>query len=158
MSVSIIEHKATRYRTAAEIECLVRNFESGLLPRDRWTHQAHLTVALWYSLRHTWPEAVRRVRAGIKRYNEASGITTTRESGYHETLTLFWMRMVRSYLETASRECSLVALANDLIERCGNSRLPLQYYTRARLMSWEARVAWIEPDLKSLDSNRQERN
>jgi hypothetical protein len=150
MSVSVIEHKATHYRTAAEIECLVRNFESCLLPRDRWTHHAHLTVALWYILRKPWAEAVRTVRAAIKRYNEATGIITTRESGYHETMTIFWMRMVRLYLETASRECSLVLLANELMERYANSRLPLEYYTRERLMSWEARAEWIEPDLKSL--------
>ena len=151
MSVSVIEHKLTGYATAAEIECLARNFESCLLPRAHWTHHAHLTVALWYCLRHPWPDAVRKVRAGIMRYNEASGIITTRESGYHETMTLFWLRMVRHYLETASRECSLVALANGLIERYGNSSLPFDYYTRERLMSAEARAGWIEPDLKSLD-------
>jgi hypothetical protein len=151
MSVSVIEHKLIGYRTAAEIECLVRNFESCLLPRDRWTHGAHLTVALWYALRYPWPEAVRALRTGIKRYNEAHGIITTRESGYHETITLFWMRMVRRYLDTAARECSLVALANGLIESYGNSRLPLEYYTRERLMSVEARARWLEPDLKSLE-------
>jgi hypothetical protein len=151
MSVSVIELRTKHYRTAAEIECLVRNFEACLLPRSSWTHAAHLTVGLWYLLRHPWPEAARRVRTGIKRYNEASGIRTTRESGYHETLTLFWLRMVRSYLETASRECSLVALANGLIERYGKSNLPFEYYTRERLMSWEARAAWVEPDLKSLE-------
>jgi hypothetical protein len=151
MSVSVIEYKLNGFRTAAEIECLARNFESCLLPRVHWTHHAHLTVALWYCLRHPWPEAVRRVRTGIKRYNEASGIETTRESGYHETMTLFWLCMVRRYLETVVRECSLVALANGLIERYGNSRLPLEYYTRERLMSAEARAGWIEPDLKSID-------
>jgi len=151
MSVLVLDDKLTGFRTIAEIECLVRNFESCLLPRARWTHHAHLTVALWYCLRHPWPEAVRRVRMGIKRYNEANGIKTTPISGYHETMTLFWLRMVRRYLETASRECSLVSLANGLIERYGNSRLPFEYYTRERLMSAEARASWIEPDLKSLD-------
>jgi hypothetical protein len=151
MSVSVIVPKTTHYESAAEIECLVRNFESCLLPRELWTHGAHLTVGLWYLLRHPWPEAVRRVRAGIKRYNEAGGIITTRESGYHETITLFWLRMVRRYLETASRECSLVTLANGLVERCGKSSLPFEYYTRERLLSWEARTGWVEPDLKSLE-------
>lgn len=151
MSVSVIESRATHYRTAAEIECLVRNFESCLLPRSSWTHAAHLTVGLWYLLRHPWPEAARRVRVGIKRYNEANGIVTTRESGYHETITLFWLRMVRRYLATMSGECSLVALANGLIECYGKSGLPFEYYTRERLMSSEARARWVEPDLKSLD-------
>ena len=156
MSVSVIERKATHYRSIAEIECLVRNFESCLLPRKRWTHPAHLTVALWYALRHPWPEAVRRVRDSIKRYNQASGIITTPESGYHETMTLFWMHMVRLYLATAPHECSLVLLANGLIERCGDSRLPSEYYTRARLMSREARAEWVAPDLKPIGEEERE--
>ncbi|HEV2913406.1 MAG TPA: hypothetical protein VGX92_09000 [Pyrinomonadaceae bacterium] len=151
MSASIIYSETAAYRTTAEIECLVRNFESCLLPRDQWTHRAHLTVALWYLLRHQWPEAVRRTRENIKRYNEAGGILTTRERGYHETITLFWLRMVRLYLETASRECSLVALFNGMVDRYGDKSLPLKFYTRERLMSGEARARWIEPDLKSLD-------
>lgn len=151
MSVLVIDDKLTVFRTAAEIECLVRNFESCLLPRARWTHQAHLTVALWYCLRHPWPEAVRRVRTGIKRYNEASGIKTTPVGGYHETITLFWLRMVRRHLETTEGECSLVTLANGLIRRYANSGLPFEYYTRERLMSAAARARWIEPDLKTLD-------
>jgi hypothetical protein len=155
MSVSVI-HSRTIYRTAAEIECLVRNFETCLLPRDQWTHHAHLTVGLWYLLRHPWPEAVRCVRERIKRYNEANGIITTRESGYHETITLFWLRMVRRYLDDTSHECSLVALFNGLIERCGDKALPLEFYTRARLMSAEARARWVEPDLKSLDEDYRE--
>jgi hypothetical protein len=151
MSAPIVDTEITTYRTAAEIECLVRNFESCLLPRDQWTHAAHLTVALWNLLCHSWPEAVRLTRERIKRYNEANGIITTGESGYHETITLFWLRMVRVYLDEASRECSLVALFNGLVERFENKSLPLEFYTRERLMSREARARWVEPDLKSLE-------
>jgi len=154
--MSVIEGRAVTYRAAAEIECLVRNFESCLLPRDQWTHAAHLTVALWYLLRHSWPEAVRLMRERIKRYNEAKGIIETPESGYHETITLFWLRMVRRFVETPSRECSLVALANGLIERYGNRSLPLEFYTRERLMSREARTGWVEPDLEPLEDEFRE--
>ena len=140
------------YRTPEEVETLVRRFESCALAREEWTHAAHLTVALWYLLYHTWPDAVSLTRDGIKRFNHAHGILTTPTGGYHETLTLFWLKLVRRYLHDASHsDTSLVALANNLILHYAHKDLPLRYYTRTRLFSPEARAGWIEPDLKSLD-------
>jgi len=139
------------YRAIGEILEVVREFEARTLPRERWTHAAHLTVALWYSLQFDWPEAVARVRRGIKRYNEAHGILMTPTGGYHETLTIFWMCHVRAFLESGFNEGrSLVALANDLVRGAGIG-LPLTFYSRELLFSSEARAAWVEPDLKSLD-------
>ena len=138
------------YRTTDEILAVVRGFEARTLARAEWTHAAHLTVALWYALQYDWPGATARVRRGIKLYNEAHGIPATPTGGYHETLTLFWMRYVRSFLEGELNEGrSLVALANDLI-RGASVGLPLTFYTRELLFSPEARAAWVEPDLKPL--------
>lgn len=138
------------YSAASEIESLVSGFESCTLPWPRWTHAAHLTVALWYLLRHDFDEAAGLVRDGIKRYNSANGVETTRERGYHETITLFWLRHVRSFLDESYNEgCSLVRLANRLVEGA-DKNLPLEYYSRELLFSWEARLSWAEPDLKPL--------
>ena len=151
MSAGCVELRK-RFHTSSEVETLIRGFESCALPREEWTHQAHLTVALWYLLRHPWPEAIRLVRAGIQRYNHAHGIITTKERGYHETITLFWMWIVRRYLATISpADCSLVALVGELLARHTDKNLPLEYYSRDLLMSWKARAEWVEPDLKSLD-------
>src|SRR5215208_7184478 len=98
------------FRATEEILALVRRFEDCTLPRAEWTHAAHLTVALWHLLQLDWPEATARVRRGIKRYNAAHGIAPTPTGGYHETLTLFWLRFVRSYLEGERNEArSLVS-------------------------------------------------
>ncbi|HEV7858946.1 MAG TPA: hypothetical protein VGO91_10050 [Pyrinomonadaceae bacterium] len=141
----------TVYRNAAEVLALIRDFKFCTLPRQQWTHRAHLTVALWHQLRYPWPEAVKLMREGIKRYNDAHGIVQTRESGYHETMTLFWMRLVREYLKGAAsgQRCSLASLANELVARHPKN-LPLVYYSRERLMSWEAREHWVSPDLLPL--------
>lgn len=147
--VAIYVEKTT-YRNAAEVLALVRDFRFCTLPREQWTHRAHLTVALWHQLRYPWPEAVKRMRDGIKRYNRAHAIIQTKESGYHETITLFWMCMVREYLSGLPFRCTLAALANGLSERYMDKNLPLKYYSRDRLMSWEARENWLEPDLKSM--------
>ena len=138
------------FRTTEEILALVRRFEDCTLPREGWTHAAHLTVALWHLLQFDWPEASARVRAGIKRYNAAHGIRATPTGGYHETLTLFWLRAVRAFLEAERNEArALVHLANELAATYDKS-LPLSYYTRERLFSPEARARWVEPDLKPL--------
>ncbi len=149
--MSILAPEMTTFRTTGEILALVRRFEDCTLPREEWTHAAHLTVGLWHLLEYDWPEAVARVRAGIQRYNAAHGIRTTPTGGYHETLTLFWLRRVRAFLETGRNEArSLVALANDLADSADKS-LPLKFYTRERLFSAEARAFWVEPDLKGLN-------
>ena len=146
MSVLTLEH--AEFRTTGEILALVRRFEDRTLPREEWTHAAHLTVALWHLLEFDWPEATARVRRGIRRYNAAHGIPTTPTGGYHETLTLFWLRVVRSFLEAERNEArALVSLANELAA-AADSRLPLRHYTRERLFSPEARASWVEPDLE----------
>ena len=147
----VVATETAAFRTTEEILSLVREFEDCTLARERWTHAAHLTVALWHLLQYDWPEAVARVRRGIKRYNAAHGVRQTPTGGYHETLTLFWMRRVRAFLEDGRNEArSLFALANDLAASADAS-LPLEHYTRARLFSPEARARWVEPDLKPLD-------
>ncbi len=91
------------------------------------------------------------MRRGIRRYNAAHGVQTTPTGGYHETLTLFWLRAVRTFLEDGRNEGrSLVSLANELVTTA-DSGLPLRHYTRARLFSTEARASWVEPDLKPVD-------
>ncbi len=146
---------AATFRTAEEILALVRRFADCTLPREEWTHAAHLTVALWHLLEYDWPDAVGRVRRGIRRYNAAHGIKATPTGGYHETLTLFWLRHVRAFLEGGRNEArSLVSLANELAATADKS-LPLEHYTRERLFSPEARANWVEPDLKPLDRGNQ---
>ena len=149
MAIATLDH--VTFRTGEEMFELLRRFEDCTLPREEWTHAAHLTVALWHLLQFDWPEAVARVRHGIKRYNAAHGIVTTPTGGYHETLTIFWLRVVRTFLEAERNEArALVHLANELTATHDKS-LPLAHYTRARLFSPEARANWVEPDLRSLD-------
>lgn len=143
--------RLTIYRSPSEIDSLIHAFQECSLPRSQWTHEAHLTVALWYLFYDSEQEAINAVRNGIKRYNSVQGIETTKDAGYHETLTLFWVRTIRRYLADESRNRSMVNLANGLIAKYADRTLPFTYYTRDRLMSSEARINWVEPDLRSLE-------
>jgi len=112
-----------------EIETLVAAFDAHTLPRKAWTHQAHLTVALWYLARYPRDEATRLIRSGIQRYNDACGVTATETAGYHETITLSYVAFIHCFLERAresnSHGPSLVALANRFFEQHGDRNLPL---------------------------------
>ncbi|MDT4895672.1 MAG: hypothetical protein QOH25_749 [Acidobacteriota bacterium] len=151
MEAVISRERVAPYRSSEEVLRLVREFESCTLPRARWTHHAHLVVALWYLVRHEEAAATRLIRDGIMRYNKVSGIEQTKTGGYHETITLFYIRVIRKFLSTANPDCTLAALATSLIRVCGDKNLPLEYYSRERLMSWEARTGWLEPDVKALE-------
>ena len=150
VSPSSADNKITRYRTLDQIKHLLKGFEAGTLPRREFTHHAHLTVAVWYLIHCPEAEVINRIRDGIQRYNAAQGTEITREGGYHETMTLFWIRVVRRYLAVAGSTGSMVDLANGLIACYGDKNLPLEHYSRELLMSWEARRNWVEPDLKPL--------
>jgi hypothetical protein len=151
MSSEVNCHTEVACRTLDEIEHLISAFEACTLPRERWSHHAHLTVGLWYLVRHEKREATEMIRRNIQKYNRAHGIVTTKTSGYHETITLFFIRVVSKYLKEASTNNSIVALLNGLIDSYGDRNLPLAYYSKERLMSPEARTRWLEPDLKPLD-------
>lgn len=139
------------YEFSAEIARLVREFEECSLPREQWTHAAHLTVALWYLLHHPVPEATNLIRHGIQAYNQSQGIVQTKTGGYHETITLFYIRAIQQYLRHTAPDTPLVELANGLLAAWGDKRLLTRHYSRGLLLSGEARRFWFEPDRQPLE-------
>lgn len=140
-----------KYQTIDEIKNLITSFNNCTLARSKWNHSAHLTVALWYLTQYEQKPAINLIRQSIQRYNAAMNIQTTLTSGYHETLTLFWIYMVHRYLSISDRNSPLVGLSNKLIHTFPDKNLPKEYYIQNLLMSWEARRRWTDPDLKPLD-------
>ena len=139
------------FGSKAEIRDLVDAFERSTLAGPTWNHRAHLVVALWYLVHHGPDEGGERVRAGIQQLNAASGVPQTPSGGYHETITRFYLWAIDRHVRDALPDSSMVDLANALIATWGDKNRPLEYYSRDRLFSWEARTGWVEPDLKELD-------
>jgi hypothetical protein len=134
------------YKSTAEIQSLVERFESCVLEPDDVTHAAHIAISAWYLSRLSASEGARRIRESLLRFVEHHDLKV-----YNETITLFWIRLVSRSLESIDRGRSTEDLANDLIERCGDSKIIFDYYSRERLLSKEAQAEWVEPDLKPLD-------
>jgi hypothetical protein len=137
-----------RYKTEDEIFDIVRRFEDGTISREEWHHAEHLTVALYY-IYHTaeLSDAHEKMRSGIFNYLKAINVDLSKETPYHETITLFWMRAISDFL-TSKNGNSIVDLTNELLENGADKNLPLKFYSRELLFSDRARAEFVAPDLK----------
>ncbi|MGH7466679.1 MAG: hypothetical protein ACRENP_01710 [Longimicrobiales bacterium] len=148
-SAALPAHVVTCAEDARILE-LVAAFEACAVARQAWDHRAHLVYALVMLLRHGQQEGARRIREGILRYNAAQRIEQTLSGGYHESITRFYIWVVQRFVIGADLTEPMHVLARELYARCGDRDLPFQYYSRERLMSWQARTEWVEPDLQVL--------
>ena len=130
---------------------LVEAFLSRTLPKEEWTHEAHLKVGLWHLLHYSPSESIKRLRQSIKQYNVACGIENTETQGYHETITRFYVWLIDRFVQQTNCSGSIDLLGDELINRYGDKSLVFKYYSRDRLMSKQARLNWVEPDLKPLN-------
>jgi hypothetical protein len=134
----------------SQTDRLVRAFLDRSLPKPEWTHEAHLRVGLWHLLQYPPQEALDRLRDGIQQYNVACGVANTDSSGYHESITRFYVWVIDRFLVATDRSRPTDELADALVRECSDKELPLRYWSRDRLLSAEARLRWIEPDLQPL--------
>jgi hypothetical protein len=134
------------YSSDQEIQNLVDQFESKVLPLSQWTHHAHLSVGMYYLYNRTFHESLCLMKAHIICYNEATGGVNSSTGGYHETLTVFWLKILAGFLE-ARRNEPLFKLCNAFLENPLSSKeIPFQYYTKEKLFSVEARAMYLEQE------------
>jgi hypothetical protein len=129
--------------TLQEINHIVEKFRDRTLPISEWTHQAHLVVGLWFSKHYTHEEAVCYLRSGIIAYNNAVGTENSPQKGYHETLTLFWAKVARDFVESHTN-LDLESLCNTfLVSALASKEYPFQFYSREELFSTKARAFFV---------------
>jgi hypothetical protein len=120
------------------------------LPKTRWTHAAHFAATLWIIHCNPELEASREMPHLIRSYNEATGGANTDSSGYHETITQASIRAARAFLSAAPPQALFVTCNSLMRSQLGEPDWLLEYWTRPRLFSVEARRAWVEPDIRGL--------
>jgi len=133
------------FRSDDELQDLVASFEACSFHPSEFRHYQHLAVALWYAWHLPYDAAAERITNGIRRLAETYGKT-----GYHETITLFWLRVVSDFLAKADRGVSVAVIANELTAQCENKNLIFDYYSPELINSAKAKAEWVEPDLKQL--------
>lgn len=136
-------------RTAEQIEQLVRDLEGCTLAPAEFNHHAHMTVAIWYLAHMPLEPATAAMRAAIKRFAAHHG----HQQLYHETITRFWMRLLDHYLQSAAPGAPLADLTERAIAELGSIQPLFRHYSRALVLSEQARREWIEPDLSPLPAS-----
>ena len=122
------------------------------LPREHWTHEAHLAACTWLVRNRADIDIERELPAIISAYNGSVGGVNDETQGYHETITQVYIAGVKAHLAEVGMQLPLHAAVNALLlSPRGRRDLPLQFYSKERLFSVHARRGFIEPDRESLD-------
>lgn len=130
---------------------LAGKFDNRTLSKEDWTHEAHLTVAIWYLSTFDFFEALCRIKSGIIILNHVHGTANTGRSGYHETLTIFWSKVIHEYI-SLNREAPVEQLVNGFLgSPLANKNLPFEFYEKAILLSSGPRSVYSDPHLKEFD-------
>ena len=130
-------------------EELRRAFESCTLPFAFWNHRAHVRMAFLYASQYPFDAALDRMRLSIKAYNASQQVPESLDRGYHETITVAFMGLVRSELTRRGPYPDSEAFCDchsDLLDKS----LLLKFYSKQRLMTAEAKRGFVEPDLGEL--------
>jgi hypothetical protein len=140
------------YKSEKEINDLVKRFEEKTLPKEEWTHKAHLTVGMTFLWNHTPDEAICFLRSDIINYNEAVGKENSPYSGYHETMTLFWVWVMMMFRIQYCKEYNFLEATNAFLSSPYASKdFPMSYYSKDVIVSVRARARWVEPDLLPME-------
>jgi hypothetical protein len=145
------EYRPRLFASDAEIVRIGEGLLACDLPRADWTHEAHLAATIWLLTRRPDVDIDAALPGIIRRYNESVGGVNDDTQGYHETITRVFLHGVRLFLAEADPDEPLHELVNALLlSPRGRRDWPLDFYSRKRLFSAEARRNFIPPDLAVL--------
>ena len=131
---------------------LLQAFEDCTLPMNEWRHRTHVKVAYLFLRSFSLEEATSKMRAGVKALNAVYGVPEGPTSGYNETTTVAFLRIVQSVMVTYSQ----VLPAATADEFCDNhpqllsKHLLRLFYSPERRLHPEAKERFVEPDLTPL--------
>ena len=132
------------YETEAEIEQVVRGFETCATAAADFHHREHLVLAVWYLQTLSKEETVSRMRAGLLQFLDHHGVDRKK---YSEEITVFWVDAVASRLEEMGSETLLVEKVNQILLSFSSTARTAEVSSTARTQA--ARVEGDESLAKS---------
>lgn len=131
---------------------LLEKFSTQDFTEETWTHEMHVRVAFALHRVFDFDQALNEMRNGIQKLNakilaEQTGVP--QQTGYHETLTVAWMQIIRSTINfhDENEDSASFYAAQPQLQTRSIVRL---FYTRDRLLSDEARTQFVSSDLTDL--------
>ena len=133
------------------IDAFLMAFESGTLPGSAFTHAAHIFTGACYVHALGEPAALARMRNRIPAFNLAVGGQNTAISGYHETITVFWIKLLTGFRAAHPTIARALFAHNAVREFAPRRQILGEYYDYDVVSSLEARRSWIPPNLQPFD-------
>lgn len=144
------EYSPRLFERDTDIRALGEGLLACTLPREAWTHEAHLAACLWLLSERPDIDVDAEIAGIISRYNESVGGVNDDTQGYHDSITRAYVAGVRWFL-TVTAETGLTGRVNALLmSDAGRRDWPLRFYSRDLLFSVAARRGFVEPDLATL--------
>lgn len=146
------EYSPRLFERDADIRALGEGLLACALPREAWTHEAHLGACLWLLSERPDIDIDAEIAGIIRRFNESVGGVNDDSQGYHDSITRAYVAGVRLFLSETS-ETGLAARVNALLlSPMGRRDWPLRFYSRDLLFSVAARRGFVEPDIGALET------
>lgn len=143
------DHRPRLFECDADIRRIGEGLIACTLPKDEWTHEAHLAACLWMVRDRPDIAPERDLALIIPRYNESVGGVNSDTEGYHETITQIYVTAVRDHLSEIDPRSSLADSVNALlVSNRGRRDWPLRFYSRERLFSVAARRGFVAADIE----------
>lgn len=129
---------------------LVGAFREGSLSHADWTHEAHLAVGTWHVYEFGPVRALAILRGSIRHLNDRHGTPNSETRGYHETITRAYVCLIADVLANEPPPNAVDAVRVVMTSAIAPKLALLDYYSRERLMSIEARRGWVPADLRPI--------
>jgi hypothetical protein len=132
-----------------EITEIASGVRACTFPAARFHHREHCLATAYYLKAGPQTDWRKQLPTLIRRYNEAMGGANTEDAGYHETITQFYIDAIEDFLKRHAEHSLEAACAALLASPIAGKNFALEFYSRERLFSREARRRYLPPDLKS---------
>jgi len=140
------------YSDLSEVEILITKFQNKTLTLADWTHNAHLTVGLYFVAKYGRAKAMDMLRDCIFTYNASVGTINSDTGGYHETITQFWVWLLDAYWQQVADKNNFLDACNILLQSNFSGRdIFFKFYSRELLFSIKARKTFVKPDIIAFD-------
>lgn len=128
---------------------------AGTWPAAEWRHAHHVIATAWLILERPDIALDAELPGIIRGYNLAQGGQNTATSGYHHTITVFYLAEIRRALRALPGGLSLAETCRRLLASpLGDKALPLTVYPRELLFSPEARLGYVAPPVPAPEEVR----
>ena len=127
---------------------LLAKFERSEIPRVEWTHQAHVQIGYLYLRSYLFEDALEMLTRGIKALNAANKVDEGPRSGYNQTITVAFLRLIDLTIRT--RESGYPSTSEEFCRRNPQLMCPQilrLFYSPLALENPMTKTMFVEPDL-----------